>query len=113
MRSEFKPEELELVAGRFRILAEPIRLRILSFLFEDDLTVTELTTKVGSSQPNVSKHLKLLLDGGIIGRRQKGNNVYYSIIDKTIFDLCEIVCGSLEERFRAKAEVFSAKWERI
>jgi len=109
MRNEFKPEELELVAERFRILAEPIRLRILNFLFEDDLTVTQLTTKVGSSQPNVSKHLKLLLDGGMIGRRQQGNNVYYSIIDKTIFDLCEIVCGSLEERFRAKAEVFTVK----
>ena len=113
MRSEFKPEELELVAGRFRILAEPIRLRILNFLFEDDLTVTELTAKVGSSQPNVSKHLKLLLGGGMIGRRQQGNNVYYSIIDKTIFDLCELVCDSLEKGYIAKAEIFTGKQETI
>ena len=109
MKSHLNSEALEMIAERFRILAEPIRLRILNLLLEDDLTVSQLTLKVGSSQPNVSKHLKLLLDGGIIGRRQQGNNVYYSIIDKTIFDLCETVCGSLEERYRAKAGIFSVK----
>jgi ArsR family transcriptional regulator len=109
MIGDLNPEALELVAERFRILAEPIRLRILNLLLEDDLTVSELTVKVGSSQPNVSKHLKLLLGGGIIGRRQQGNNVYYSIIDKTIFDLCETVCGSLEKGYKAKAEVFRVK----
>jgi ArsR family transcriptional regulator len=100
---------IELVAERFRVLSEPSRLTILNLLLDEDLTVSELTAKVGSSQPNVSKHLKILLDDGIIARRQQGNNVYYSIIDKTIFDLCETVCGSLEERYRAKAEIFSVK----
>ena len=109
MRMNLAPKAIELVAERFRILSEPTRLTILNLLLDEDRTVSELTAKVGSSQPNVSKHLKILLDDGIIARRQQGNNVYYSIIDKTIFDLCEMVCGSLEERYRAKAEIFSVK----
>jgi ArsR family transcriptional regulator len=105
----FSFEALEMIAERFRILSEPVRLNILHLLFKEQLTVSELSHRVGTSQPNVSKHLRLLQKAGIIGRRQQGNNVYYSIIDKTIFDLCEMVCGSLEERFRAGAKIFSAK----
>ena len=102
-------DALDLIAKRFRILSESIRLKILHLLFEDDLTVSELTMKVGSSQPNVSKHLRILQDAGIVGRRQLGNNVYYSIIDNSIFELCDLVCGSLEERYRTRAEIFSVK----
>ena len=109
MKKQLGEQALEMIAERFRILSDPLRLRMLHLLFDGELTVSELTAEVGSSQPNVSKHLKLLLDAGIIGRSQQGNNVYYSIIDKTIFDLCETVCGSLEKRYRTKAEIFSVK----
>ena len=98
---------LQLVANRFKILSEPIRLRMLQTLQDGEKSVTELTEAVESSQPNVSKHLKILQDAGIVSRQQQGNTVYYSIADESIFMLCEVVCGSLETRLRNQAEIFA------
>jgi DNA-binding transcriptional ArsR family regulator len=100
-------EALELVANRFKVLSEPLRLRILQSLQEGEKSVTELTELVETSQPNLSKHLKILQIGGIVKRRQKGNAVYYAISDETIFTLCEVVCNSLEERLKNQAEIFA------
>ena len=100
-------EALQLIANRFKILSEPIRLRILQTLQTGEKSVTELTEAVESSQPNVSKHLKLLQDAGIVSRQQQGNTVYYSIADESIFTLCETVCSSLEVRLRNQAEIFT------
>lgn len=100
-------EALELIANRFKILSEPIRLRILHELQDGEKSVTELTEAVETSQPNVSKHLKILQDAGVVKRNQQGNTVYYSIADPSIFTLCETVCGSLETRLRNQAQIFS------
>lgn len=100
-------EAIEVVAERFRILSEPIRLRILQALRDGELTVTELTREIDISQPNASKHLRILQDAGILRRDQRGNSVYYAMADDSIFELCELVCGSLETRFREKAEIFA------
>ncbi len=94
---------LELVAARFRVLAEPMRLRIVQELRDGEKTVGELTEAVNSTQPNVSKHLKMLLDGGVLARRPVGSVVYYSISDPVVFRLCEAVCESLRERLDAQA----------
>ncbi|MBX7173626.1 MAG: metalloregulator ArsR/SmtB family transcription factor [Pyrinomonadaceae bacterium] len=100
-------EALELIANRFKILSEPIRLRILQTLQDGERSVTELTEAVETSQPNVSKHLKILQDAGVVKRNQQGNTVYYSIADESIFTLCETVCSSLEMRLRNQAEIFA------
>ena len=100
-------EALELIANRFKILSEPIRLRMLHELQDGEKSVTQLTESVETSQPNVSKHLKILQDAGVVKRNQQGNTVYYSIADNSIFTLCETVCGSLETRLRNQAEIFS------
>jgi DNA-binding transcriptional ArsR family regulator len=100
------PEALQLVAERFKILAEPIRLRILQSLEAGELSVNEVTTAVESTQPNVSKHLKILQDAGIIARRQEGNTVFYRIADESIFQLCELVCASLKERYASRSAIF-------
>lgn len=100
-------DALELIANRFKILSEPIRLRILHELQEGEKSVTELTEAVETSQPNVSKHLKILQDAGVVKRNQQGNTVYYSIADASIFTLCETVCSSLETRLRNQAEIFA------
>lgn len=96
------PEALGMVAERFRLLGEPIRLRILQTLQGGEMSVGEITATVETSQPNVSKHMKMLQAYDIVSRRQEGNTVYYSIADPSIFDLCEVVCGSLQERFESK-----------
>ena len=100
-------EALELVANRFKILSEPLRLRILQSLQDGEKSVTALTELTETSQPNVSKHLKLLQTSGLVKRRQKGNTVFYAIADESIFTLCELVCNSLEERLKTQAEIFA------
>lgn len=99
-------EALEMIAGRFRVLSEPLRLRLISLLRNGELTVTDLTVELNTSQPNVSKHLKILTGSGILRREQRGNSVYYSIADPSIFELCEVVCDSLGERLKKQADLF-------
>jgi DNA-binding transcriptional ArsR family regulator len=88
-------ELVELVARRFRVIGEPMRIRLLDRLRDGEATVTELTEAVGASQQNVSKHLGVLADAGVLGRRKAGNHVYYAIADESVFALCDEVCGSL------------------
>jgi DNA-binding transcriptional ArsR family regulator len=107
MGKKLTDEAIDMIAERFRVLSESIRLQILQALREGELTVTELTRELDISQPNASKHLRILQDAGILRRDQRGNSVYYSIADDSIFELCELVCGSLEVRFRERAEIFA------
>ena len=93
------PEPLaELIAERFRVLSEPMRIRLLDQLREGDATVGELQGATGASQQNVSKHLSVLLRNGIVSRRKEGNFSRYSIADEGVFDLCEQVCGGLRRQ---------------
>jgi len=96
------PDDLvELIADRFRALAEPTRIKLLDRLREGEASVLELTALVGTTQQNVSKHLNLLQDAGIVIRRKQGNFAYYRVSDETVYGLCEVVCGSLQNRFDA------------
>ena len=101
------PAALALVASRFKILAEPMRLQILQTLKSGEATVNGITIAVDSTQPNVSKHLRLLQEEDLVARRQQGNSVYYRISDKTVFKLCDVVCGSLKNKFEEQAAIFS------
>lgn len=103
------PQALELVAKRFKILSEPIRLRILQILQEGERSVGDLTQMIETSQPNISKHLRILQDDGIVDRRHEGNLVFYSIADERIFALCEHVCNSIEERIKNQADIFGMR----
>ena len=105
-KKNLTPEALKMIANRFKVLSEPIRLQILHRLQEGEMSVGELTLAVKTSQPNVSKHLKILQREGILVRNQRGNTVYYEIADETIFALCETVCDALEEKFKEDARVF-------
>ncbi|HXY79994.1 MAG TPA: metalloregulator ArsR/SmtB family transcription factor [Gaiellaceae bacterium] len=97
------PEDLaELIARRFRVIGEPMRIRLLDRLRDGgEATVTDLADAVGASQQNVSKHLVLLADAGILARRKEGTHVHYRIAEEGVFALCEQVCGSLQEQLRA------------
>lgn len=101
------PEVMNLVAARFKVLSDPLRLRILNSLQAGEQSVTQITEIVAASQPNVSKHLKTLQDAGLIARRQEGNTVFYSIADETVFQLCEVVCNSLQQHLTKQAGIFA------
>ncbi len=97
------PEAIELIAARFRILGEPLRIRILQALQLGEKNVSELVEAVGSTQPNVSKHLRILQEAGIVGRRQEGNLVFCYIADESVLDLCDAVCESVGGRLTRDA----------
>ncbi len=102
------PDSLaELIAQRFRVIGEPTRIRILDRLREGETSVQDLTDALGSSQQNVSKHLGVLAQAGIVGRRKEGNLSLYSIADDSVFALCEQVCGSLQRQLAELNELVS------
>ena len=89
---------VELIARRFRVLGEPLRIKLLERLREGEATVGELVEATGAGQQNVSKHLGVLLQSGVVARRKQGTSVHYSIADDVVFKLCEDVCDSLERQ---------------
>lgn len=99
------PEAVALVAARFRVLSEPIRIRLLQALRGGEQNVTDLVETVESTQPNVSKHLRMLQQAGLVARRQERNSAFYSITDPSVFGLCDIVCRSVGQRLTADARL--------
>ncbi len=91
-----KARFLEEVAERFKLLGEPMRLRLIQALIEGEKTVTELVGATGGNQANVSRHLNHLTRGGVLTRRKEGLHVYYRVADRSILKLCDLVCGSLQ-----------------
>jgi DNA-binding transcriptional ArsR family regulator len=91
-----------LIAGRFRVLAEPARLRLLDVLRDGEADVGELAEAIGTTQQNVSKHLGVLHQAGLLTRRKHGTRVGYSIADPTVFEMCEAVCGGLQRDLQGR-----------
>ena len=106
-KQNLTPEAIGLIAARFKVLAEPLRLRILLALCNGELSVTEVAEAVEATQPNISKHLRMLLDAGLVKRRQEGNTVYCSVLDESVFELCQVVCSSLRNRLAMQAGIFA------
>lgn len=96
-----------LVAERFKALAEPARLQILNCLRGGEMTVGELVDKTGFGQANVSKHLQLLHAMGFVRRRKDGLFVYYALADKGIFQLCDAMCGRLEQEIKRNRKLLA------
>ena len=96
------PHDLaELIARRFRAIGEPMRIRLLDRLRDGEAGVNELAAHLDASQQNVSKHLAVLAEAGIVGRRKDGTRVLYRIADEGVLGLCEQVCGSVQAQLAA------------
>jgi len=89
---------LAMIAERFKVLAEPMRLKILHAVWDEERAVSEIIDAVGGLQANVSKHLGVLQQAGLVRRRKHGLRALYRIADPTVFDLCGVVCESLHDR---------------
>lgn len=99
-KHEMSDKMLDLVARRFRTLGEPYRLRILQHLQSGETSVGELVAALDGNQPNISKHLQILFDAGLIDRRREGTSIFYAISDPMVFRLCDLVCSSETEKSR-------------
>ncbi len=96
----------ERIARRFAALADPLRIRILDTLRErGECSVGELVELLGARQQNVSKHLGILLQQGIVARRKERTRALYRIADDTVLQLCELVCGSIERELAELARL--------
>ena len=96
MNKTLSPEVLDLIADRFRVLAEPARLRLLNVLLSGERTVSELVDETELNQANVSKHLGVLRTSNFVDRRKDGLFAYYRVADTSVARLCEIMCDRLE-----------------
>lgn len=92
---------MTLIAERFRVLGDALRLKLLHLLGNQEMSVGTLVEASGASQANVSKHLQILLRAGLVQRRKEGLQALYKVADPSIFQLCDLVCGRLSEQFRA------------
>jgi DNA-binding transcriptional ArsR family regulator len=104
--NEVPSEIVQQVADYFSILSEPMRLRILNLLRDGEQCVQQLVEATSTSQANVSKHLKVMLQAGILARRTQGTLAYYSVSDDLGFQLCNLVCDRLASRIEQQALYF-------
>ncbi len=105
--TELNDAALELIARRFKLLSDPMRLKILHLLHHGEKSVTEIVEATGSTQPNISKHLAALRAGGMVRRRSESNLAYFSIAAPFIFDLCDIVCAGIAAELASQHKHFS------
>jgi ArsR family transcriptional regulator len=99
MQSPVPALYLDAAAARFRLLGDPVRLRILNVLLErGEASVQELAEATDQSHQNTSKHLRKLAGGGLVGSRRDGMLTLYRVTDASVPGLCLLVCGALRER---------------
>ena len=96
-------EALVQVAAYFQALSEPTRLQILNLLREQERNVGELAQACGCSAANVSRHLSLLTRHGLVLRESRGNSAYFRIADASVYQLCDLVCGSVARQLEQAA----------
>ncbi len=97
-------EALAQVAAYFQALAEPTRLQILNLLREKERNVGELAQLCGYTSANISRHLSLLTQHGLVSRESRGNSAFYKIADPSIYALCDLVCGNIARQLDRAAE---------
>jgi len=105
-RKQMSEEAFDAVAQRFRVLSDPMRLRLLYIIGSGEMSVNELVEKTGGTQSNVSKHLSTLLTHGLVQRRRQGTSAFYSITDAGIFNLCDMVCGGIDRHLQSRRDAF-------
>jgi PAS domain S-box-containing protein len=97
------------VARRFSILADARRLELIELLASgDDTSVTSLAGLLSMTPSNVSKHLRILSEAGLVTRRQDATKTFYSLTDPTVAILCRIVCRWLGNQAEAELNTLAS-----
>ncbi|MGB3682396.1 MAG: metalloregulator ArsR/SmtB family transcription factor [Rubrobacteraceae bacterium] len=107
-KRDLSEEAFEMLGEQFKAFSEPMRLKLLYALMGGEKSVSGLVEETGGLQANVSKHLRMLLEAGIVERRKQGLNSFYAIADESVFELCDLMCNSIQERLSADLRNFSA-----
>ena len=104
---KFSPKALEQIAAYFKVLADPNRLQILSLLREGELNVGKLAERCSSTSANISRHLSILSQHGLITRKTQGTRAYYQLTDHSTYALCELVCENITQKINAQKDAFN------
>jgi DNA-binding transcriptional ArsR family regulator len=103
------PDLAELIARRFAVLSEPVRVRLLDAMYAaGEASVGELAVTLGASQANVSKHLQLMLGERMVARRRDASRVYYRVADPSLIALCEAVCAGVRQSLAELSAIVDA-----
>ena len=105
--NNLSPKALEQIAAYFKVLADPTRLQILSLLREGEFNVGELAERCNYSSANISRHLSILNQHGLITRKTQGTSVYYKVTDDSPYALCELVCENISKKINEQKQAFS------
>jgi DNA-binding transcriptional ArsR family regulator len=105
--AQLREELSELTAGVCKALNDPKRLVILYALKDGPLTVTELVEVLEASQANVSQHLAVLRERGIVEAERRGNNVYYSLRHPSVIEAIDLLRGILSAEYGRRAGVIA------
>lgn len=109
-KEELNDEALNMIASRFRLLSDPMRLKLLHTLGDKEMNVSDLVAATNGGQANVSKHLGVMLDAGIVSRRKEGLNAIYRVSDETIFELCDVVCTRLKKQLETRQNALTGSF---
>ncbi|PID43961.1 MAG: transcriptional regulator [Gammaproteobacteria bacterium] len=104
--NKLSPQALELIAMRFKLLGDPMRLTLLHAMQNGEKSVSQLVAETNASQPNISKHLSALRNAGLVKRRQESNQAFFSIGAPFVFDLCDIVCDGISKEISDLGNAF-------
>lgn len=91
-------EVFESVARYFSVLGEPTRLRILHALCQEEKCVNDIIKVTGMAQANVSRHLGLMYQAGMLSRRRDGTQIFYRVADPMYVELCRTVSNQVTGR---------------
>jgi len=101
---DLPPAALVQIAAYFQALSEPTRLHILNLLRQQERKVGELAELCGFSAANVSRHLTVLQQHGLVLRESRGTSAFYKIADPSVYKLCDLVCGNIARQTERVAQ---------
>ncbi len=91
-----KDDDIRQASQAIKAIAHPLRLKILCVLGEQEISVQDIVEQVGTSQSNISQHLAILRDKGVLSTRKDANRVFYRIGDlrtlKLVSMMREVFC---------------------
>lgn len=93
-----RDEDIQQAAQAIKAIAHPLRLKILCVLGDQEISVQDIVEQVGTSQSNISQHLAILRDKGVLVSRKDANKVFYRIGDlrtlRLIGMMCDVFCAA-------------------
>ena len=89
-------------------LAHPVRLQIIEYLKEGEASVGKLVQELGVEQSNLSRHLAVLRDSGVLEARQEKTSVYYAIHDQDIFKILRPIAELLRKKLKKSERILES-----